>query len=237
MSRRTAVIVDDEPLARRRLRALVDDLDWLECAGEAAGGLEAVRIIDALRPDLAFLDIHLPGVSGIDVVARVRHVPAVIFTTAYDRYAATAFELAAVDYLLKPFGAQRFARAMERARPMIDREPTSPAPRAAQRLFAREAGRIVPLATSAIARLEACDDFVEIHAQGRCYRINATLQELEGKLDPACFVRVHRSHIVNLDHVAGWEPFDGSRFEVRLRDGTRITASRQRSRLLRHVSR
>jgi two-component system LytT family response regulator len=242
MSARTAVIVDDEPLARRRLRALVDDLDWLECIGEAADGPAAVRAIDELRPDLAFLDIHLPGLSGIDVLARVRHVPAVIFTTAHDRYAATAFELAAVDYLLKPFGAQRFVRAMERVRPIVDRRAAEaaapprdePTPR---RLFVREGGRIVPLPTRDVERLEACDDFVEVHARGRCYRINVPLQQLEAQLDPTCFVRVHRSHIVNLDHVAGWEPFDGSRFEVRLRDGTRITASRQRSRVLRHVSR
>jgi len=235
----TSVIVDDEPLARRRLRALAGDLDWLECVGEAADGPAAVRAIDGLRPDLAFVDIHLPGLSGIELVRRLKHLPAIIFTTAHDQYAATAFELAAIDYLLKPFGVQRFARAMERVRSILERrgeEPRAPVG-AAQRLFAREGGRIVPMPASVIERLEACDDFVQLHSRGRAYRMNVPLQTLESQLDPACFVRVHRSHIVNLDHVVGWEPFDGSRFEIHMRDGTRITASRQRSRILRQVSR
>jgi len=233
----SAVIIDDEPLARRRLRALVTDLDWMECVGEAADGPSAVRAIDELRPDLVFLDIELPGLSGIDLLQRTRHAPAVIFTTAYDRFAATAFELAALDYLLKPFGTARFSTAMERARPILEKRGAAAPTAIAHRLFVREGGRIVPLATPAIERLEACDDFVQVHSAGRCYRINVTLHELEARLDPATFVRVHRSHIVNLDHVVGWEPFDGSRFEVRLRDGTRIIASRQRSRVLRHVTR
>jgi len=233
----SAVIIDDEPLARRRLRALVTDLDWMECVGEAADGPSAVRAIDELRPDLVFLDIELPGLSGIDLLQRTRHAPAVIFTTAYDRFAATAFELAALDYLLKPFGTARFSTAMERARPILEKRGAAAPTAIAHRLFVREGGRIVPLATPAIERLEACDDFVQVYSAGRCYRVNVTLQELEARLDPATFVRVHRSHIVNLDHVVGWEPFDGSRFEVRLRDGTRITASRQRSRVLRHVTR
>jgi two-component system LytT family response regulator len=235
----TAVIIDDEPLARRRLRALVADLDWITCAGEAADGPSAIRLIDGLRPDLAFLDIQLPGVSGIDLLARLRHLPAVIFTTAFDRYAVTAFELAAADYLLKPFGVGRFGRAMERVRPLLERRTAAPPPAASapRRLFVREGGRIVPLPVGAVEHITACDDFVEVHAQGRRYRLNLPLGELEAQLDPRTFVRVHRSHIVNLDHVVAWEPYDGSRFEVRLRDGTRITASRQRSRLLRHVSR
>jgi two-component system LytT family response regulator len=239
----TALIVDDEPLARRRLRALVGDLDWMECIGEVADGPAALRALDDLRPDVAFLDIHLPGLSGLEVLARLRRSPAIIFTTAHDRYAATAFELAALDYLLKPFGVQRFQRAMERARPILERRAVVDAPPiagdkdVARRLFVREGGRIVPLATRAIERLEACDDFVQVHSAGRCYRVNATLHDLEARLDAACFVRVHRSHIVNLDHVVGWEPYDGSRFLVRLRDGTRLTASRQRSRVLRHVGR
>jgi two-component system LytT family response regulator len=127
---------------------------------------------------------------------------------------------------------------MERVRPLLEaRSAAAPAPARPRRLVVREGGRIVPLAVAAIERLEACDDFVEVHAGGRRYRVNVPLGELEAQLDPASFVRVHRSHIVNLEHVAGWEPFDGSRFEIRLRDGTRITASRQRSRLLRHVAR
>lgn len=237
---RTAVIVDDEPLARRRLRALLADLDWIACAGEAADAPAAIRLIDEARPDLAFIDIGLPGMSGIELVGKLRHAPVVIFTTAHDRYAVKAFELAAADYLLKPFGAARFVRAMERVRPRLEGTATpAPTPETTtpRRLFVREGGRIVPLAVAMVERVEACDDFVEIHAQGRRYRLNLPLGELEAQLDPATFVRVHRSHIVNLDHVVGWEPYDGSRFEIRLRDGTRITASRQRSRALRGITR
>ena len=113
-----ALIVEDEPLARKRLRELMRDVPWLESAGEAANGFDAVKAIDELRPDLIFLDVQLPGLSGIDVLTRVRHSPGVIFTTAYDQFAVTAFELGAVDYLLKPFGTRRFLEALEKAQLM-----------------------------------------------------------------------------------------------------------------------
>jgi two-component system LytT family response regulator len=242
----TALIVEDEPLARRRLRDLIHKVPWLQQIGEAVDGRAATTAIDELRPDLVFLDVRLPGISGIELLSRIRHRPAVIFTTAYDRFAVTAFELGAIDYLLKPFGHERFNRALERARPLLDRQAGAPTVERAQevfsqgeipRLFVREAGQIVPIRVSSIEWLEACDDYVVVHARGRQSRINLALSALEQRLDPRVFVRVHRCHIVNMDHVASWTPYDGSRFQITLRTGATILASRQRSRLLREMSR
>jgi two-component system LytT family response regulator len=242
----TALIVEDEPLARRRLRELLHDAPWLECLGEAVNARAAIAAIDELQPDLVFLDIRLPGMSGIDVLSRVAHTPAVIFTTAHDEFAVTAFELGALDYLLKPFGRERFGRALERARPFLEGRVGAAATERARevfadgplpRLFVREAGRVVPIRVASIEWLQACDDYVIVHAGGRQFRVNLTLSELERRLDPHVFVRVHRSHVVNLDHVASWTPYDGSRFQITLRSGRTIMASRQRSRLLRDLGR
>ena len=117
-----ALIVEDEPLGRRRLRELIKEVSWLECLGETSNGPAAVAAIDELHPDLVFLDIRLPGCSGLEVLARISHVPGVIFTTAHDSFAVSAFELGALDYLLKPFGRERFAKALERARVSLDRD-------------------------------------------------------------------------------------------------------------------
>jgi two-component system LytT family response regulator len=242
----TALIVEDEPLARRRLRELMEEATWLHCLGEVENGDAAIAAIDELQPDLVFLDVQLPGVSGIEVLARSRHTPAVIFTTAHDRFAVTAFELGAIDYLLKPFGRERFVRAVTRARPQLQRESgTATIDRArdlltrrpVSRVFVREAGRIVPLPVSSIECLQARDDSVIIHAGGRVFLINLPLSDLESRLDPEVFVRVHRSYVVNLDAVASWTPYDGSRFQITLRSGRTILASRQGSRMLREIGR
>lgn len=240
----TCLIVDDEPLARARLRTLVHETGWLTCVGEVSNARAAIQAIDELGPDLVFLDIRMPGPSGIDVLQRVRHPPAVMFTTAYDQYAVTAFELGAVDYLLKPFGRERFARALERARPLLTRDAgTDGKSRADEmlgagaisRLFVRDGGRILPVPAESIERIEACDDFVVVHARGRTYRLNVLLSALEARLDPRSFVRVHRSHIVNLDRVRALTPYDGSRYQVTLESGATLVSSRQRSRALREL--
>ena len=242
----TALIVEDEPLARRRLRELIRGVPWLQCLSEASTGPMAVAAIDELQPDLVFLDVQLPGCSGLEVLSRVRHTPAVIFTTAHDQFAVTGFELGAIDYLLKPFGRERFEKALDRARPVLEREAGEAAAARARetlghrripRLFVRDAGRIVPIRIAAIERVEACDDYALVHTNGRAYRVNLTLSDLETRLDPAFFVRVHRSHLVNLDYVASWVPYDGSRFQITLRSGATLMASRQRSRLLRDLGR
>lgn len=244
MSRTTAVIVDDEPLARRRLRELLDGIDWIACVGEAADGDAAVAVIDDRRPHLVFLDIELPGFSGIEVLRRCRCRPAVIFTTAFDRYAVTAFELEAVDYLLKPFGRERLDAALRSVRLMLGRGDADALERAERastagpskpiwRLFVRDRGRIVPIAMREVERFEAEDDYVRVCVGGRGHLIHVPLQELESRLDPGRFVRVHRRHIVNLDHVAWFRSLDDSRLEVHMKDGSRVVASRSRSKDLR----
>ncbi|MGE3886660.1 MAG: LytR/AlgR family response regulator transcription factor [Vicinamibacterales bacterium] len=241
-----ALIVEDEPLARSRLREFIARTPWLTCVGEVTSGGAAVAAMDEVQPDLVFLDIQLPGMTGIEVLRRVTHRCAVIFTTAHDRFAVSAFELGALDYLLKPFAEGRFARAVERARPFIALQAGVPAAERLEealqsvsmsRLFVRDGQRVIPLATNAIERIEASDDYVVVHAAGRCYEMRVLLAELEERLDPRTFLRIHRSHIVNLDHVRSLEPYDGSRFQITMRSGTQIVASRQRSALLRHLAR
>ena len=168
----TCLIVDDEPLARTRLRSLIKEVDWLQCLGEAGSGRTAISAVEELAPDLLFLDIRLPGESGIEILRRMTRPPAVMFTTAYDEYALTAFELGAIDYLLKPFGRERFNKAMDRARPMLELKAGADAAARARevlgservtRLFVRDGGRIVPLMARSIERIEACDDYVVVY--------------------------------------------------------------------------
>jgi two-component system LytT family response regulator len=240
------VIVEDEPISRARLAELLADVDWIECVGAAGDGLSAVKMIDELRPDLLFLDIEMPGISGLDVLARISHDPAVVFTTAYDRYAVTAFELEALDYLLKPFGEKRLGGALERVRKSLQNEspvPVAERARAAlapgepfSRIFVRDRGRIIPIAVDRIDRLEAEDDYVGVHSGGRRYLVYLSMNAFEARLDPRRFIRIHRSHIVNLDSVAAFLPEDGGHLSIEMKDGTKLTASRTRARELRHLA-
>jgi len=252
MTKVRALIVEDEPLARRTLREILADVPWLECVGEAETGTRAVQMIDALTPDLVFLDIEMPELNGLQVLDRISHEPAVIFTTAYDRYAVSAFELEALDYLLKPFGRERCLAALERARrvlpshggnadsavmPLVERARSVMSESGPlTRLFVRDRDRIVLVASADIERLEAADDYVEVHTKARSYLVYLTLNDFERRLDPERFIRVHRAHIVNLDFVKQLVPFDGSRMQVEMRDGTKILASRTRSRELRQLA-
>ena len=242
----TTFIVEDEPLARQRLRDLVRGVSWMDLVGEASDGPGAMSAIDRVRPDLVFLDVRLPRSSGLDVLAGVAHRPAVIFTTAYDRFAVTAFELGAIDYLLKPFGRERFTRAVERVRGVLHRVPDRSAAdrtrdvladRHIPRLFVREAGRVVPVRVSSIERIQAADDYVIVYAGTRQFTLGVPLGDLEARLHPDTFLRVHRSHLVNLDHVVACTPREDSRFEITLRSGATVTASRQRSRIVRALAR
>jgi two-component system, LytTR family, response regulator len=244
--RTRALVVEDEPIARRQLRELLADVAWLEVVGEASDGRQAVTMIDALRPELVFLDIELPELSGLDVLRRVSHLPAVVFTTAYDRYAVAAFELEAVDYLLKPFGRERLGAAVERVRRTLVQHagdaPSAERARAAldrtgplTRIFVRERDRIVPVQVADIERLEAEDDYVAVVTRGRRHLVYLGMNEFEARLEPGRFLRVHRSHIVNLDHVRALVPYDATRLQVEMKDGTAILASRARSKELRHL--
>lgn len=241
-----ALIVEDERISRERLRELLEHVEWIECVGQAADGITAVRMIDEMRPDLVFLDIEMPGMTGIDVLSRITHDPAIVFTTAYDRYAVTAFELEALDYLLKPFGAKRLAATLDRVRKNLDSRPDPPLAERARaaiesrepfsRIFVRDRGRIIPIAVDGIDRLEAEDDYVGVHTGGKRYLVYLTMSEFEARLDPQRFVRIHRSHIVNLDKVAAFLPEDGGRLSIEMKDGTKLTASRTRARELRHLA-
>jgi two-component system LytT family response regulator len=247
-ARTRVVIVEDEPLARESLRELLANIDWIECVGEAGTGAAALQLIDGTEPDLVFLDIHLPGFDGLELLRRLKHEAAVIFTTAWDRYAVNAFELEALDYLLKPFGRERLHQALDRVRRVLRQPEVPPVAERAQRVFegerdapltrffARDRGKLVPLRPAEIERLEADDDYVRVHARGQVFLVYLALNDFERRLDPARFLRIHRTHIVNLDFVSHIIPYDGSRMQVEMRDRTRILASRARSRELRELT-
>jgi two-component system LytT family response regulator len=240
----TVLIADDEPVARAGLRDLVAQLDWATCAGEAASGPAAVEAIDRLCPEVVLLDIQMPGFFGTEVLRRTRHQPFVVFTTAYAQHAVTAFELGALDYLLKPFGPERFAAAMERVRsalgepcatPALDRwhEAMNRAPMS--RLFVRSGGAIHPVAVAAVSRFEAQGDYVTAFAGRAQHVLHVSLQRLEARLDPTRFVRIHRTHLINLDHVTAFKPEGKDRLVAVLADGTRLPVSRTRAKDLRNL--
>jgi two-component system, LytTR family, response regulator len=244
-----ALVVEDEPIARQQLHDLIAEVDWIECVGEAADGVTAVALIDQLQPDLVFLDIEMPELNGLEVLGRIKHDPAVVFTTAYDKFAVAAFELEAIDYLLKPFGRDRLLAALERVRRAVRGDADVPvAQRASEaaeqlsgngalaRIFVRDRGRIVPIAIGDIERLEADDDYVAVHSRGRRFLVYLGMNEFEARLDSERFLRVHRSHIVNLDHVAALAPYDATRLQIEMKDGKKIIASRTRSRELRGLA-
>lgn len=237
------LVVDDEPAARRKVLRFLQEHDDVEVAGEAASGTQAVEQIAALHPDLVFLDVQMPGMDGFEVVeaiAAAEHVPAIVFATAHDEYAVRAFEVSAVDYLLKPFDRERFERALERARRSV-REPVDaaqsqlltlldamrPAGQFARRLLVPVNGRAVFVNTADIVRVEADRNNVAIHARQGTFTLRSTLDALEHRLDPQQFVRIHRSHVVNIDTIHEIHPWFHGDFKVRLHDGSELMWSRR----------
>jgi two-component system LytT family response regulator len=247
--RLTLLIADDEPLARRRLRSLAAKLPGVEIVGEVADGECALREVIRLRPDILILDIRMPEMSGIDVIAQLHglaHVPAVIFATAYDEFAVRAFEFEAIDYLLKPLVRDRLIAALERARRSIEgaearaalaraqRLLADPAPgEPINRLFVRTATGVLPIRADEISRVEAQDDYVLLHAGGRGHLASLRMRDLELCLPKPPFVRVHRSHIVNLDRVSHMIGAPDGRLTIEMVDGSRVPVSRHRSREIR----
>jgi two-component system LytT family response regulator len=240
-----AVIVEDEPLARQTIRDFVVGQNWLKIVGEAADGQKAVHLIDKVKPDLVFLDVKIPGFSGLEVLQRINHNPEVVFTTAYGEHATSAFELEALDYVLKPFGQARFLQVLERvkrrliangsdrSRFALVRNERSAA--YLKRLFLRDGrGRIVQVRVTEITRLMGADDYTEIFAKNSSYLIKLTLKQFEERLDPEHFRRVHRSAIINLDHVISCSEID-RRLMVKLSDGSEVAASRAGSQSLRDL--
>ena len=237
-----ALIVDDEPLGRERIRSLLRADAEVEIAGEAANGRAAVASIKKLKPDLIFLDVQMPEMDGFEVLESLdaEEMPAVIFVTAYDRYAVQAFEVHALDYLLKSFDRERFDAAVARAKSEItQRKEEGLQPRLAalleelqsrrkfvSRLVIRAAGRIHFLRAEEIDWIEAADNYVRIHAGSDSHLLRETMQSLERRLDPAKFARIHRSTIVNVDRIREMQPLFHGDYAVRLHDGTELTLSR-----------
>lgn len=240
----TALVVDDEPIARAGLRAMLRAFEWVEVVGEASDGATAVERIRALQPELVFLDVQMPGLLGTDVLRRLELRPFVIFTTAYSEHAVTAFQLGAVDYLLKPFGPTRLVEAMERVRSAlgepatvdaIERLSGALAGGPISRLFVRMGGSLVPLPVDRVAWFEADGDYVTAHTGNARHLLHLSLGRLETRLDPARFVRVHRAHLVNLDHVRAFRRDDRGNMEAELLDGRRVPVSRARAQELRSL--
>ena len=242
----TVLVVDDEPIARAGLKAALSGFDWIEVVGEAADGQSAVQAIETLKPELVFLDVQMPGLLGTDVLRHIDHRPFVIFTTAYSQHAVTAFELGAVDYLVKPFGPARLAAAMERVRGAIGQPSSVDAferlsgalgGRSITRLFVRVGNAIVPVPLDRVSRLEADGDYVVAHVGGGRHLLHLSLSKLVVRLDPRRFAQVHRAHVVNLDHVRAFKRDGRGNLEAELNDGTRVPVSRPRAQELRSLGR
>ena len=237
MSTIDTLIIEDEPLARRTLRDFIGDIKWLELIGEAADGFEAVEKIEKLKPDLIFLDVRIPELSGVEVLRRVNHKPAVVFTTAFDNYAVTAFELEALDYLQKPFGRDRFHQTAVRIKKRIFHENKETGNNANEtdapltKLFVRKNDLIFPLDAEEIFWLEANGDYVNIHTERESYMAGGTLTEFAKRLDANKFLQIHRSSIVNLNHIEKIEEL-GRTLLVYLHNGAEVQASRSGSQLL-----
>src|SRR5713226_6026825 len=196
----SVLIADDEPLARRTLQEHLRSLGWVGPIHEAHDGKTAVAMANNQRPDLVFLDIVMPGATGLEVLQQLDYQPKVIFTTAHDQYAVTAFELGALDYLLKPFGHERLERVVRRARavlidsaaPLLSRARESlEQPRARSRIFVRDGNRIIPIPVASLERVKGADDYVTICTAAREYLISLRLSDLEGHLRAANFLRIH----------------------------------------------
>jgi two-component system LytT family response regulator len=228
-----AIIVDDEELARAFLREMLRGHSEIELAAECANGFEAVKAVAEHSPDLLFLDVQMPKLDGFEVLELIEPGPAVVFVTAYDQYAMQAFDAHAVDYLLKPFGAERFERALERAKARLGegklpREVAAerPATERPQRIVVKDGTKVHVIPLDKLDYIEAQDDYVALHSAGKSYMKQQPIGSLESALDPARFVRIHRSTIVNLERVARIEPYGKESRLAILHDGTRLPVSR-----------
>ena len=250
------LIVDDEPLARRTIRNLLAEDPDVEVSGECGGGTEAVESIRSHPPDLLFLDIQMPGMDGFDVLSQIEleRISAVIFVTAYDAYALKAFEVHALDYLLKPFTDERFREALARAKTHVElrearglaeslraflrgRTGSEEEPTAATtakkggyltRFMVKAGGRVIFINPSDVDWIEADNYYVKLHVGGRAHLLRLSMKELEERLDPKTFWRTHRSAIINLDRVKELHQHPSGEYVVVLRDGTELKLSRAR---------
>ncbi len=242
MKKIRTLIVDDEPLARERIRALLSEQPDIEVIGEARDGEEAVQTILSQEPDLVFLDIQMPKMDGFEVIRTVgpENMPLVVFVTAYDQHALKAFDVRALDYLLKPFDRERFAESIGRVRQAIERSGTDeigrrllelvrelkPGGGRSDRLVIKSAGRLFFLRIDEIDWVEAAGNYVKLHVGTDEHLLRETMNGIEVKLDPDKFFRIHRSRIVNMERIQEMQPWLNGEYAVLLRTGTRLTLSR-----------
>ena len=229
------LIVDDEELARQVLRELLAAHPEIQILAECANGFEAVKAVAEHKPDLLFLDVQMPKLSGFDVLELIERNIAVIFVTAYDQYAMKAFEVHAVDYLLKPIGRERFEAALERAKirigekmPPVEQLVTAARPpqQFLERIVVRDGTRVTLIPVAKLDYVEAQDDYVALATHGAKHLKQQTIASVEAGLDPARFVRIHRSYIVNFERVVRIEPYGKDSRLAILGDGTRLPVSR-----------
>lgn len=237
-----ALIVDDESLGRERIRMLLEGERDIEIASESANGTEALRDIQRLAPDLVFLDVQMPELTGFEVLDRLdpARLPVIIFVTAYDQYALKAFEVCALDYLLKPFDRERFGRALSRARAELDRRKAGQVnervlkllselgqtKKYLEKLMIRDGGRVFFLRADEIDWIEAAGNYVRLHAGKEEYLYRETMTKLEGQLNPERFARIHRSAIVNTERIKELQPWFRGEYVIVLRDNQKLTLSR-----------
>ncbi len=234
-----AIIVDDEELARQVIRELLASHPEIEIAGECSNGFEAVKTVTETKPELIFLDIQMPKLDGFEVLELIGAGSAIIFVTAHDTYAIRAFEVHAVDYLLKPFGAERFEAALERAKVRLHSNTPSaaipatelaasarPPAQYLERIPVRDGSQVFIIPVSKLDFAEAQDDYVALSSEGKKHLKQQPISSLEAALDPSRFLRIHRSYIVNLERVAKIEPYGKDSHVAVLRNGVRLPVSR-----------
>ncbi|QJD92565.1 response regulator transcription factor [Duganella dendranthematis] len=229
------IIVDDEMLARGVVREYLSEHADVEIVAECANGFEAVKAITELSPDLVFLDIQMPKLDGFEVAELAGSKTRYIFATAFDQYAIKAFEFHALDYLLKPFSQQRFDQALAHARTNLGAggeavekmvREASGRSRPLGRVLIRDGAKVHVINADKIESIEAQDDYVQIHSEGKSYLKNQSMTELEGQLDAEQFLRIHRSYIVNIAHVARIEQATKDSYAAILKDGSKLPISR-----------
>jgi two-component system LytT family response regulator len=237
-----AVVVDDEELGRDRIHSLLGDQPDVDIVGMCSDGPSAVETIEREQPDLVFLDVQMPGMNGFEVIENLdpTRLPAVVFVTAHDGHAIRAFEIHALDFLLKPFDQTRFEKALERARTqlaskqgqVIDSrlvsllEELRDERKYPERLIVKSSGRVFFVRAEEIDWVEASGNYVKVHTKADAHLLRESMKNMEVKLDPKTFVRIHRSAIVNIDRIKELEPWFHGEYIVIMRDGTRLTASR-----------
>ncbi|PTY00072.1 LytTR family DNA-binding domain-containing protein [Opitutus sp. ER46] len=244
-----AVIIDDEPMARRGVHLLLERDAGVEIVGEAADGVAGLELLQRVQPELAFVDVQMPAGNGFDMLRRLapEGLPVVVFITAYDEYALQAFDVQAVDYLLKPYDDERFARALERAKEAVRRrrqddwseglaelrqllqhvrEGKPGGTEAPERILVKTSGEIVLLKPDEVDWIEAEGDYVKFHVGGHAHMMRETMARLEARLNPKHFVRIHRSTIVNIERIRKLSPSFAGDYVVILQDGTRLRLSR-----------